>query len=789
MSNVIIKFFLSFLIMNIFNSIDAKQLKFSKELNINLRKLESKNFITKVYYSEKDDNYYIKLYQGNIPTPQAYLIDTTFSLTSSPCNICDSCEQHLYPFFPIGNQTEIINCNSQECASIISPNSCYNENCIFNIEHNINKDKNIEGILINSTILINDTYNDDESLYDPLTLIITIPTGCTTKEGNFYKYREINGILGMNNGNNSFIDILYDLNIIPNNYYSICLSRKGGYLSLGQILGSGSYNNNNINYINLMPKSQYNLFELKINNVQIGEQYINQEYISYIDSSSKFSYFPTKFYNEIINFFYSEIKKRENKDDLFIVDEQYGYCRIFNNKEEEENVIYEKYPNIIINFDGFIFEWEPQNYIISYEIKEQNIVKSCFGLKESFENNNNESNNNKVILGTNFMIEHEIIFDKTNQKIAFINSNCQQIEYKNDSNNQIDDMKNDTQISENYNFITDKININDNNMTNENMSETILNELDNDTNISNYTQESASNEINYNISNYIHSDEITRELLTDIIDEETNDIIMNFTNEVYSSIIDYNESDNVNTSIMTIMTDSIYANRNEFLSSIINYSSISTSTNNENYTISDNISDNISDFINDNTIINSVDNTIKSIEDKSQKIEDMINFPNYTTLIINNKILSTNINTEKKEDENLFPKIKSTIINVEKENFISEKISENFNINNTEQKEKNNFNENDSNKTTDNYKNEYFKEKSFLSKMFDIIISFLKNKLIYFLLALIGIIACFFLIILISCAIISCFKMFKRRNYMEQIDDDIHKDSNYKTATVSSSSS
>ena len=781
MRNVILKLFLSFLIINIFNPIVAKLLTFSKESNINLRKLESNNFVSKVYYSEKDDSYYVKFYQGNNPTPQTYLIDTTFSLTSSPCNICDSCEQHLYPFLEINSQIDIINCNSQKCTSIISPSSCQNEKCIFNIEHNINNDKNIEGILINSNLLINDTYND-ENHYDPLSLIITIPIGCTTKEGNFYNNKEINGILGLNNGNNTFVDIIYNLNIIPKNYYTICLSRKGGYLALGQIMSRGSYDNININYVNLEPKSQNNLFELKINYIQICENIINQEYISYIDSSSKFSYFPTKLFNEAIDILYSEIKKRENKDDLFEVDDQYGYCRIFNNKEEEGNAIYEKYPNIIINFDGFNFEWKPESYIISYEIKEKNVVKSCFGLKESLENN-------KVILGTNFMIEHEIIFDKTNQKIAFINSNCQQIEFNNDTNKQKEDMKNNTQITENINFITDEININANNATDENVNETILlNELDIDANISNHTQESNLYEINENISNKIHSDYITSDLLTYIIDEERNNSIINFTEVAYNSIIDYNKSDNINTSIMI---DSIYANESENLNSIINYSSISTIPNNQNYAISDNISNNITDIINDNTMINSIDNTIKSFEDKSQKIEDMINFQNYSTSIINSKILSTNINTEKKENENLFPKIKSTIINVEKENLISEKINESSN-NNTEQKENNNFNENDNDKTTDNYmngENEYIKKKSFLSTMFDIIKSFLKNKLIYFLLALIGIFACFFLIIFISCAIISCFKMFKRRNYMEQIDDDIPRDSNYKTATVNSSRS
>ena len=59
----------------------------------------------------------------------------------------------------------------------------------------------------------------------------------------------------------------------------------------------------------------------------------------------------------------------------------------------------------------------------------------------------------------------------------------------------------------------------------------------------------------------------------------------------------------------------------------------------------------------------------------------------------------------------------------------------------------------------------------------------------YFLFALLGIILCFVVVILIACAIISCVKMFKRRNYMRQVDIDVPKESKYNTASLSSRSS
>lgn len=100
---------------------------------------------------------------------------------------------------------------------------------------------------------------------------------------------------------------------------------------------------------------------------------------------------------------------------------------------------------------------------------------------------------------------------------------------------------------------------------------------------------------------------------------------------------------------------------------------------------------------------------------------------------------------------------------------------------------KNNY-PNDSNTNIKiNINNNDLKEKTFIEKIFGMFKSFLKNKLMYFLFALLGVVFCFIVVILISCAIISCFKMFKRRDYMEQIDD-IQKDSKYNTASLSSRS-
>lgn len=198
--------------------------------------------------------------------------------------------------------------------------------------------------------------------------------------------------------------------------------------------------------------------------------------------------------------------------------------------------------------------------------------------------------------------------------------------------------------------------------------------------------------------------------------------------------------------------------------------------------------------------------TIKSYIENKNQINYLKNIN--STLIKKTFINTINIITTQmiKEKGNInihHQKLNSTIIN-RGNNIITEIINDNLNksIKSSDKIQKNGFNEKsneesskknfinnkENNEENKGGENEYLKDKSIVNSIFRMIKSFIKNKLIYFLLALIGIIACFFIVILISCAIISCIKMFKRRNYMVQMDIEVPKESKYNTGDLSSAS-
>ena len=827
------------LLLNLINQISTK--RFALNTHKKNRKLqETHNFITNIYFSEKDNYYYIKLYIGKNYMPQIYILDTTFSFISSPCNLCNTCENHFFPFYNIQNEN-IINCYSYHCSNTINPYFCEQEKCYFKIENYLNDNKNIEGFLINSKIFLNNTYQSNNN--EPKSLLISIPLGCTTKEGNYYKNKEANGIIGLNNNINTFIDIIYNLNIIDNKLFSICLSKNGGYLSVGQI--NNAYNYDLINYIDLLRiPTNNNLYQLIINYIKIGEEYIYQQTISYIDSTSNVSYFPKNIYNFIFDIFI-----KDNKTD-FSFNEQYGYCSI-NNNDYNLNEIF---PVINIKFDGYSFKWKPENYFIKYYIENTNQIVSCIGIKESLELND------KIILGTNFMVDHDIIFDKTYQKIGFITTDCDQFK---PLDNQINDepKSNDNENEdEKEGKNNDNENKNNNNNTNYNNNltadESLLNNSDtinynsniiNNSDLYSYNQSSdfintsIIDDFNKSIITIINNSDISINSIIDnnitndtIIDDNNNDIVNNTSNYSLFNNDDINNQSNIindindninetindfnNTSIIDELNDTINILNNTILDifndtitddiNIITNETINDTINDIDY-INDTINEIINDTINDtmnytiNEILNSTiietnninNDTIETyIENKSDILND-INIINISSTIIINQNIDTIVNiTYKESQDSSLENISSANISENKEESKNENINSNDLITDklTDESANNKINESPSKShinievEKDNKNNE---DSSFMTTMFRLFKSFLKNKLMYFFFALLGVILCFLVVILISCGIISCLKMFKRRNYMRQVDIEMPKDSNYNTASLSSKSS
>ena len=393
---------------------------------ISVLEITQEQFIIKINGNSQYLNYYyITLFLGETKENQTYLLDTTSSVTTSPCSFCTSCGEHINDYYQIKSNLSIIKSETMECISLpnILDNKLYpkyNDNDYCNFLLNFNDGAEINGFYAYNLIRFeqiklkkNMTEDEDENEYISNKSEFYLPIGCSMNENGGFQTRIADGVFGLNNNVNSLISIMHNMNLTNKNIFSLCLDDDGGYLSLGDI--DRKYHlYPDINYVNL--SSNNDLYELEINKFFVGSFEINNKYISIIDTSSTISYFPKDLFNMILaGLFYECIDKDEECGKIKRI-EGYGICAEFNNSNETNNAIYSSFPLIKIVFNDYEFNWKPKNYYLNSTSKVK--YRVCLGIEID------ENINNTIVLGTNFMHGYDIIFDKEENRIGFVEAEC-----------------------------------------------------------------------------------------------------------------------------------------------------------------------------------------------------------------------------------------------------------------------------------------------------------------------------------------------------------------------------
>ena len=163
-----------------------------------------------------------------------------------------------------------------------------------------------------------------------------------------------------------------------------------------------------------------------MNQIRVGKQIIPMhKYLGFIDSGTTTSYFPNEIYNSIINNFKSICNNIPNKKcGNFKNIPGLGYCGFFNTTEDKEKALEEYWPNITLLFEGHNYTLRGIDYSIDYNERE---VGACLGFEGVI--------TYKITLGGTLMHNHDIIFDKDNQRIGFAAADCNRKNFKGNNNN------------------------------------------------------------------------------------------------------------------------------------------------------------------------------------------------------------------------------------------------------------------------------------------------------------------------------------------------------------------
>jgi len=399
-------------------SLDIKVLPFSEIYNLplnqinNLRNLSPK--IQNIFGSMfKLNYYYTNLYIGDSKEKQGFILDTGSSITTSTCSLCKSCGRHIHRPYSIDSKKNIISCKDPECQ--MTSSKCEDSKCSFKITYA--EGSTLEGIFLNKKIFfdINEKNN------------IEIPMGCTLKENNLFFKQEVNGIMGLNNNNFNFVEVMYKLGRINRNIFSLCFAQLGGVFTIGDI--NEKIHKSNISYFQMITeKNKYykiNIKSIFVNNKKL-ENGSPEENIFILDSGATISYFNNYIFEEIL------YKMQENCRSFNIPDicgnyklnSILGHCFYFNSTFQLNEAIKNYWPIINFDIEGFNYKWLPENYY--FNITSNDSIGACMGF--------NRSNKKRNTLGGSWIIGHDFIFDRENKLLGIAEADCYQNKELNMSN-------------------------------------------------------------------------------------------------------------------------------------------------------------------------------------------------------------------------------------------------------------------------------------------------------------------------------------------------------------------
>jgi hypothetical protein len=352
--------------------------------------------------------YYMDVFLGPEAETQSLIFDTGSDRTLTDCDKCKSCGIHQHPYYkPSGSWSEH------------DPHRFQNFFCSYNncgFEAIYSEGSQYRGQYMRELFRFN--YNDDS---------FETVIGCVTEETGLFVTQEADGIIGMspnhyspsqtNEDPPSPLDSAIIQGKLKDSKMSICLGSDGGIMSLGNMNYDLHRRGESLQTIKLNPELWKDQYKINLDLMMVDQEPVQynfrrlswQDQQGFFDTGTTLVYFPEELMAKIGQSFTIFCQKEHENCGTY---SEFGNC--FRNgwfSSQNDETFLNSFPIITFHFEGSAkYNWNPQNYFVKSGKHD-----FCITFSEA----------ESLVFGASLFKNYDVLLDKENSEISFIEADCQ----------------------------------------------------------------------------------------------------------------------------------------------------------------------------------------------------------------------------------------------------------------------------------------------------------------------------------------------------------------------------